>query len=106
MWNALTEGGPVKPPSLAGGPCAPQGNQLRNSAGQRAVPAAEVHISCMSTYIITLAIILALQNDTHVQCHQGWSSWRQDDLLAPRGDCLPWTHRLETPFPRRCLGAR
>jgi len=38
-------------------------------------------------------------------CHHGWSSWRQDILLAPCGDCLPWTDRLGTRFLGRCSGS-
>ena len=35
-------------------------------AGQNAVPVAEVHIPCMGTYMVTLAVLLALHGDTHV----------------------------------------
>jgi hypothetical protein len=38
----------------------------RNLAGQGAVPVAEVHSSCMGTYMVTLAIRLALHGATHV----------------------------------------
>ncbi len=38
-------------------------------------------------------------------CHHGWSSWRHDILLAPCGDCLPWTDRLGTRFLGRCSGS-
>ncbi len=32
-------------------------------------------------------------------------SWRQNVLLAPCGDCLPWTDRLGTRFLGRCPGS-
>ena len=39
---------------------------LGNLAGQGAVPVAGVHISCMGTYMVTLAVLLTLHGDTHV----------------------------------------
>ncbi len=39
---------------------------LGNLAGQGAVSVAGSHISCMGTCIVTLAVLLALQGDTHV----------------------------------------
>ena len=38
---------------------------LGNLVGQGAVPVAEVHISCMDTYRVTLAVLLALHGCTH-----------------------------------------
>ncbi len=37
-----------------------------NLAGQGAVPVAEVHVSCMGTYRVTLAVLLALHGGTLV----------------------------------------
>ena len=39
---------------------------LGNFASQGAVSIAGVHISCMATYIVTLAVVLASHGDTHV----------------------------------------
>jgi len=39
---------------------------LGNLAGQSAVPVAEVHISCMGTYRVTVAVLHALHGDTNV----------------------------------------
>jgi len=39
---------------------------LGSLAGQSAVPVAEVHVSCMGTYRVTFAVLLALHGDTHV----------------------------------------
>ena len=39
---------------------------LGDLAGQGAVPVAEVHASCMGTYVVTLAVLPALHGDTHV----------------------------------------
>ena len=35
----------------------------------------------------------------------GWSALRQNVLLAPCEDCLPWTDRLGTRFLGCCLGS-
>ena len=67
---------------------------LGNLAGQGAVLDAGVHAFFIGAYMVALAVVLALHDDTHVSrhdqpCHHGWLSWRQNILLAPCGDCLP-----------------
>ncbi len=37
-----------------------------NLAGQGAVPVAEVQVSCIGAYMVTLAVVLALHGDAHV----------------------------------------
>ena len=37
--------------------------------------------------------------------YHGWLFWRQDILLVPCGDCLPYTNRLRTHSLGRCSGS-
>jgi len=53
-------------PPCSGTTCLVEIAWLGNLAGQGAVPIAGVHISCMGTYMVTLAVFLALHGDTHV----------------------------------------
>ena len=70
MWNALTEGGPVKPPSVAGGPCSPQGNQLHRP----------------KKTVGTDALILMLHASMHASWRFCWARRSDVPILAK---CIP-----------------